>query len=193
MLLQEKLADKKIILASQSPRRQELLHGLGIDFSIVKIDADESYPAELSGEKITEFISASKANAYQNLKENEILITADTLVWLDGEVLGKPKNYEDAFSMIRKMAGKTHEVFTSISLKSTEKLVTFSDCTAVQFAEISDEEIRYYLDNFQPYDKAGSYGIQDWIGYTKIIGIKGCYYNVMGLPLPKLYTELIDF
>lgn len=190
MLLQKKLADKKVILASQSPRRQELLKELGLDFSIAKIEVDESYPSELSREKITEFISAKKANSYTTLNENEILITADTLVWLENEILGKPKDYKDAFAMIQKMSGKTHEVFTSVTLKTLTKQITFSDTTSVTFTIISAEEIDYYLTNYQPFDKAGAYGIQDWLGYAKIKEINGCYYNVMGLPLAKLYEQL---
>lgn len=190
MLLQKKLADKKVILASQSPRRQELLKELGLDFSIAKIEVDESYPSELSREKITEFISAKKANSYTTLNENEILLTADTLVWLENEILGKPKDYKDAFAMIQKMSGKTHEVFTSVTLKTLTKQITFSDTTSVTFTIISAEEIDYYLTNYQPFDKAGAYGIQDWLGYAKIKEINGCYYNVMGLPLAKLYEQL---
>ena len=193
MLLQEKLKNKNLVLASQSPRRQELLKGLNIDFQIIKIDADESYPENLIREEITEFISKTKSEAYPNLKENEILITADTLVWLENEVLGKPKNKNEAFEMIRRMSGKTHEVFTSVTLRNTEKSVTFSETTEVSFDEFTDEEIDFYIRNFQPFDKAGAYGIQDWLGYAKISKINGCYYNVMGLPLRKLYNELLIF
>src|SRR5690606_13329740 len=193
MILQEKFKNKKLILASQSPRRQELLKGLGIDFQVVQIDADENFPENLFGEEITEFISKTKSEAYPNLKENEILITADTLVWLENEVLGKPKNKNEAFEMIRKMSGKIHEVFTSVTLKSIEKSVTFSEVTQVSFDEFTDEEIHYYIQNYKPFDKAGAYGIQDWLGYAKISKINGCYYNVMGLPLRKLYLELLRF
>ena len=193
MLLQEKFKNKKLILASQSPRRQELLKGLGIDFQVVQIDADENFPENLFGEEITEFISKTKSEAYPNLKENEILITADTLVWLENEVLGKPKNKNEAFEMIRKMSGKIHEVFTSVTLKSIEKSVTFSEVTQVSFDEFTDEEIHYYIQNYKPFDKAGAYGIQDWLGYAKISKINGCYYNVMGLPSRKLYNELLIF
>lgn len=193
MLLHEKLNNKKILLASQSPRRQELLKGLELDFEIIKIDADESFPDNLTREKITEHISRNKSEAFRNLTENEILITADTLVWLNGSVLGKPKDYEEGFRMIQSMAGKTHEVFTSVTLKSKEKSVTFSETTEVSFDEFTNEEIGFYLRNFRPYDKAGAYGIQDWLGYAKISKINGCYYNVMGLPLRKLYNELLEF
>jgi len=193
MLLHEKLKDKRVFLASQSPRRQELLKGLGIGFEIIKISADESFPEDLNREKITEYISRNKAEAIENLNENEILITADTLVWLENSVLGKPKDHNDAFSMIRNMSGKTHEVFTSVTLKSKEKSITFSEITEVTFDEFSDEEIEFYIRNFKPFDKAGAYGIQDWLGYVKISKINGCYYNVMGLPLRKLYSELLNF
>lgn len=193
MLLHEKLKDKKILLASQSPRRQELLRGLGIDFEVIKTEADESFPENLIREKITEYISKSKAESIHDLTENQIVITADTLVWLENSVLGKPKDDEDAFEMIRKMSGKMHEVFTSVTLKSKEKSVTFSETTEVVFDDFSDEEIDFYIQNFKPLDKAGAYGIQDWLGYAKISKINGCYYNVMGLPLRKLYNALLEF
>lgn len=193
MLLQEKLDGKKILLASQSPRRQELLRGLGINFEIVKIEADESFPENLIREEITEYIAANKANAYTKLNKNEILLTADTLVWLNNEALGKPKNYEDGFRMLRSMADSTHEVFTSVTIRSDQKSLTFSETTEVTFDEFSEEEIHYYMNHFKPFDKAGAYGIQDWLGYTKISRINGCYYNVMGLPLRKLYRELLGF
>lgn len=193
MLLQEKLFGKKILLASQSPRRQELLKGLGIDFEIVKIESDESFPEELNREEITEHISENKANAFRELNPNEILITADTLVWLNNKVLGKPKDYQDAFDMIAEMSDATHEVFTSVTLKSSEKTITFSETTEVVFDKFSEEEIHFYIENFKPFDKAGAYGIQDWLGYAKISRINGCYYNVMGLPLRKLYQELLFF
>lgn len=193
MLLQEKLDGKKILLASQSPRRQELLRGLGINFEIVKIEADESFPENLIREEITEYIAANKASAYTKLNKDEILLTADTLVWLNNEALGKPKNYEDGFRMLRSMADSTHEVFTSVTIRSDQKSLTFSETTEVTFDEFSEEEIHYYLNHFKPFDKAGAYGIQDWLGYTKISRINGCYYNVMGLPLRKLYRELLGF
>lgn len=189
-MLQDKLHNKKILLASQSPRRQELLKGLGLDFEIVKINSDETYPSELQKEKITEHISKNKAVAYSGLLENEILITADTLVWLNGEVLGKPKDKDDAFKMIRKLAANTHQVYTSVTLTTLQNSLTFSDETHVEFNEFTDEEINFYVENFSPMDKAGAYGIQDWLGFAKIKGIQGCYYNVMGLPLPKLYEVL---
>src|SRR5690606_8068199 len=192
-MLQEKFKNKKILLGSQSPRRQELLKGLGLDFSIVRIDTDETYPHDLVREEITEFISTNKSEAYENLQPNEVLITADTLVRLDKLVLGKPANEQEAFEMIESMAGKIHEVFTSVTIKTVEKIITFSEKTEVHFDEFSPEEIHYYIQNFRPFDKAGAYGIQDWLGYAKISKINGCYYNVMGLPLRKLYLELQEF
>lgn len=193
MLLQEKLIHQKILLASQSPRRQELLKGLDIQFTIVKIDSDESFPEELIREEITEHISENKADAYQDLRPNEILITADTLVWLNNHALGKPTNSKDAFRMISEMSDTVHEVFTSVTLKSLDKKITFSETTEVRFDKFSEEEIKYYIEKFKPFDKAGAYGIQDWLGYAKISRINGCYYNVMGLPLSKLYKELLSF
>lgn len=184
------LANKKILLGSKSPRRQELLRGLGISFEVVSIDCDETYPSELKKEAITNFISEAKAKAYPNLQKNEVLITADTLVGLDELILGKPQDEQAAFDMLQSLAGKAHQVYTSVSLRTTEKLVTFSDRTNVFFDEMSEEEINFYVKNFHPMDKAGAYGIQDWLGYTKVSKIKGCYYNVMGLPLQKLYRTL---
>lgn len=192
-MLNTQLKGKKILLASQSPRRQELLKGLEIDFDVVRIDTDESYPAELKKEAITEFISAQKAKAYTDLQDDEILITADTLVCLGDEVLGKPEDEKAAFDMIRKLAGKTHQVYTSVTIKSTDKEITFSDKTDVSFDEFTDEEIQFYIDHFNPMDKAGAYGIQDWLGFVKVSKIDGCYYNVMGLPLNKLYRVLNQF
>jgi len=192
-MLIEKFKTKKILLGSQSPRRQELLKALGVDFKVVKISSDENYPENLRNEKITEFISLSKANAYSNLKGNEILITADTLVVLNDEVLGKPIDENEAFQMIRKLAGSTHQVFTSVCVRTIENILTFSDKTDVIFDEFTDEEINYYIQNFYPFDKAGAYGIQDWLGYAKVKGIQGCYYNVMGFPLSKFYRKMQSF
>lgn len=191
-MLRKKYAGKKFLLASQSPRRQELLKGLDIDFEIVKIDADESYPEYLVRHEITEHISQAKSKAYTALKENEILITADTLVWLNDEVLGKPQDYEEAVEMLKAQSEATQEVFTSITIRSNQKTKTFSETTKVIFDTLTEEEIRFYLDNYKPFDKAGAYGIQEWMGYAKISRIEGCYYNVMGLPLRALYQVLMN-
>ncbi len=192
-MLRDLLYTKKILLASQSPRRQELMKGLGIDFEVVKIETDESFPENLKREEITEFISNAKSAAFRDLKEGEILVTADTLVWLDNEILGKPNNYEDAVRMLEQLSDSTHEVLTSVTLRSTYRSVSFSETTEVHFDPISEEEIHFYLTTYKPFDKAGAYGIQDWLGYAKISRINGCYYNVMGLPLRKLYLELLEF
>ena len=191
-MILENLNDKKILLASKSPRRQELLKGLGISFEIVVVNCDETYPNHLKNEKITDFISETKAKAYSELKKNEILITADTLVVLDDQILGKPKNEAHAFEMIKSLSQNTHQVYTSVSIKSIDQLITISDKTEVSFDFISDDEIYYYIENYKPMDKAGAYGIQDWLGFAKVSKINGCYYNVMGLPLNKLYHTLKD-
>lgn len=189
-MILENLKDKKILLASKSPRRQELLKALGISFEIVVVNCDETYPNHLKNEKITDFISETKAKAYSELKKNEILITADTLVVLDDQILGKPKNEAHAFEMIKSLSQNTHQVYTSVSIKSIDQLITISDKTEVSFDFISDDEIYYYIENYKPMDKAGAYGIQDWLGFAKVSKINGCYYNVMGLPLNKLYHTL---
>lgn len=191
-MILENLNDKKILLASKSPRRQELLKGLGISFEIVVVNCDETYPNHLKNEKITDFISETKAKSYSELKKNEILITADTLVALGDQILGKPKDEAHAFEMIKSLSQNTHQVYTSVSIKSTDQLITISDKTEVSFDFISDDEIYYYIENYKPMDKAGAYGIQDWLGFAKVSKINGCYYNVMGLPLNKLYHTLKD-
>lgn len=189
-MILENLNDKKILLASKSPRRQELLKGLGISFEIVEVNCDETYPKDLKGAQITAFISEIKAKAYLNLKPNEILITADTLVALGDQILGKPKDEAHAFEMIKSLSQNTHQVYTSVSIKSTDQLITISDKTEVSFDFISDDEINYYIEKYKPMDKAGAYGIQEWLGFAKVSKINGCYYNVMGLPLNKLYHTL---
>jgi len=189
-MLNQKLKNKKILLASKSPRRRELLASLGIDFEIVTIKSDEAYPHELKHEKITEFIAVEKSDAYGKLNPDEILITADTIVWFNDRKIGKPKDKNDAFEMLSELSGNTHEVFTSVCVKTDSKKICFSETTEVDFDFASDEEILYYIENFNPLDKAGSYGIQDWFGFTKVLGIRGDYYNVMGLPVRKLYRVL---
>ncbi len=191
--LQEKLKHNTIILASGSPRRQELLKGLDIPFRIQTKEVDEIYPDNLEAGAITEFLSKLKSTAFTDLDVNDILITADTIVWLDGKALMKPVDREDAIQIIRNLSGKYHEVFTSVCLKSKTKTNIFSDVTKVFFKQLSDIEITYYVDKYEPYDKAGAYGAQDWIGYIAIDKIEGSYYNVMGLPVHKLYKELMEF
>ena len=188
----ENISKYKIVLASNSPRRKELLGGLGLEFVVRTLQGiDESYPSDLKGEAIPMFISGQKAKAYkETMDDDELIITADTIVYVDGEVLGKPKDAADAQRMFHIMSGRTHEVITGVSIVTKEKTVQFATTTRVTFAEISDEEIDYYITNYHPFDKAGAYGIQEWIGYIGITGIEGSYFNVVGLPVQRLYTEL---
>jgi len=185
----------KVILASNSPRRKELLGGLGIDFEVRTLsDIDESYPDTLQGEDIPMFISAKKAEAYkQGMADDEMIITADTIVYDNGHVLGKPKDRGEAIQMLRELSGHAHEVITGVSIVTQEKAVQFASTSKVTFAALTDEEIAYYVDHYKPYDKAGAYGIQEWIGYVAVTRIEGSYFNVMGLPIQRLYTELKQF
>ena len=194
MLLTEKLKDTNIILASQSPRRKELLAGLGLQFSTISLDIDETFDRnEFKKEQITEYLSAKKAKAYTDIQPNDLIITSDTTVWVDDESLEKASNREEAYEMIKKLNGKTHSVYTSVTIRSLEKEVTFSDETQVTFADLTDEEIYFYIDNYKPFDKAGAYGVQEWIGYIGMDNMNGSYFNVMGLPTHKLYKELVKF
>ena len=190
----DNLKKYKVILASNSPRRKELLAGLGVDYEVRTLpDVDESYPDTLQGADIPLYIAKEKADAYRNmLQPGELMITADTIVWLDGRVLGKPKDREDALCMLRDMSGRTHEVFTGVCITTTEWQRSFAAQTEVRFAELSEEEMTYYVDKFQPMDKAGAYGVQEWIGFIGVENISGSYYNVMGLPVQRLYKELIS-
>lgn len=188
----DNLKKYNVILASNSPRRKELLAGLGVKYEVrTLLDVDESYPAHLQGADIPLYISREKAAAYRALmKPRELMITADTIVWLDGKVLGKPIDREDAVQMLRAMSSKTHEVFTGVCITTTEWQRSFTARTEVRFSHLSEEEITYYVDTFQPMDKAGAYGVQEWIGYIGVEYISGSYYNIMGLPVQKLYKEL---
>ena len=180
-----------IILASQSPRRQELLHGLNIPFEVQEVDVEESYPSQLVGVDIPMYLAEKKANAYSpQMKDNTLLITADTIVWHEGCVFGKPTDKEDATRMLKSLSGKTHQVITGVCISTLSKRRTFHVISEVRFARLTPEEIEYYLQNFQPYDKAGAYGVQEWIGYIGVEYIEGSYFNVMGLPVQRLYTEL---
>ncbi len=185
----------KIILASNSPRRKELLGGLGLPFEVrTKSGIDESYPEGLNGEEIALYISKKKAETYKkDMADDELVITADTIVYVEGEVLGKPKDKEDARRMFHLMRGREHQVITGVCIVTKEKTVQFASVTDVTFAQLTDEEIDYYIDRYKPFDKAGAYGIQEWIGYVGITGIKGSYYNVVGLPVQRLYTALKSF
>jgi septum formation protein len=181
-----------IILASKSPRRHELLKLMGLDFSVELKDVDESYPAGLNPADIAIFISEKKAAAFEENSEG-IVITADTIVAINGEILGKPNDYTAAKNMLNKLSGSRHEVFTGVTIRCKGKISSFYDRTEVFCRELNDEEINYYINNFQPFDKAGSYGIQDWFGLTVVEKIVGSYTNVMGLPTEKLYQYLLNF
>lgn len=181
-----------LILASNSPRRRELLSGLGLDFEVrVLPGIDESYPAELREGDIPLYISRAKSKAYlPGLAADELLITADTIVWLDGEVLEKPRDEADACRMLRELSGQTHQVFTGVCLTTTEKQVAFSCRTDVTFAPLDEEEIQHYVRTCRPLDKAGAYGVQEWIGYIGVERVEGSYFNVVGLPVQRLYQAL---
>jgi len=183
-----------IILASQSPRRKELLEKLGYTFKQITKEVEENFPKELAIEKVAEYLSNKKAAAYKNeIKTNDLLITSDTTVCLENEILGKAKSAAQASQMLKQLSGKTHLVITGVTLKSHTKSVSFSVTTEVQMKPLSAKEIEYYVQNFQPYDKAGAYGIQEWIGFIGVENINGSFYNVMGLPLKELYEEIINF
>ena len=188
----DNLKKYKVILASNSPRRKELLAGLGVDYEVRTLpDVDESYPETLQGADIPLYIAKEKADAYVAMMQpGELMITADTIVWLDGKALGKPRDREDALQMLRTMSGRTHEVFTGVCITTTDWQRSFTAQTEVRFATLSEEEIAYYVDNFQPMDKAGAYGVQEWIGFIGVENISGSYYNIMGLPVQRIYNEL---
>ena len=191
-MLREKLKEYNIILASKSPRRQQFFKDLDIDFTIQLKEVEEIYPPELKGIEITDFLADLKSLAFKGLSEKDLLITSDTIVWLDQVALGKPKDAEDAFNMLRSLSGKKHQVITSISIKSKSFQKIINDVTTVSFKELSDDEINYYIKNYKPFDKAGAYGIQEWIGFIAIDNLEGSYFNIVGLPVHKLYKELMD-
>jgi septum formation protein len=191
-MLKEKLTKHNIILASKSPRRQQFLKDLNIPFTIQLKEVDEVYPKELQGTEITDYLADLKSQPFTNsLKENDLLITSDTIVWLDNVALEKPKDKNDAIRMLQEISGKKHQVITSVSLKGIHFQTVFNDTTNVYFKELTIDEIEYYVENHKPFDKAGSYGIQEWIGFIGIERIEGSYFNVMGLPVQKLYKELM--
>ena len=184
----------QLILGSASPRRQELLKSLGFDFLVRPTHADESFPPDLVAQEIPLYLAEKKADAYEEvLKETDLLITADTIVWCEGKVFNKPATFVEGKKMLETLSGKMHEVFTAVCLKGANKQTTFFDVSKVYFKKLKTEEIEYYLTNFSPYDKAGGYGVQDWIGYIGIDKIEGSFYNVMGLPVKDLYEELVKF
>jgi septum formation protein len=191
--LAKKYENHQIILASGSPRRQELLKGLDIPFKIETKEVDEVYPLDLKKQEITEYLAKLKSDAFSDLSDKSIVITSDTIVWLNGKAVMKPKDRGEAIQMLSQLSDNCHRVFTSVCIKSNTKNVVFSDVTKVCFNKLSKKEIVYYVDTYKPYDKAGAYGAQDWIGYIAINKLEGTYYNVMGLPVHKLYKELLDF
>jgi septum formation protein len=190
----EEINRYRIILASRSPRRQQLLYELGLKFEVVTRSWTEKYPRHLKGAEIALYVAGGKAKAFQSeVKDNEIVITADTIVWCNNKVLDKPAGKADARKILREISGNTHEVITGVCLLSAVKQTSFFSSTKVTFTELSDEEIEYYITNFNPYDKAGAYGIQEWIGIAACSRIEGSYFNVMGLPVEQVYRELLRF
>lgn len=184
-----------VLLASKSPRRRELLQQLRIPFDVVSIGGiEEKYPDTLRAEEVPQYLSNLKAEVYsEKLRHNELIITADTVVMVDGEILGKPSGYDDAYDMLMHLSGRTHLVVTGVTITTREKKCSFTTKTEVKFAELTDEEVRFYIDNYSPMDKAGAYGIQEWIGCVAVESITGSFYNVMGLPVHRLYEELKQF
>ncbi len=188
----DNLKKYKVVLASNSPRRKELLTGLGIEYVVKTMpDVDESFPDSLVSDEIPAYIAREKANAYRTIIEkDELIITADTIVWIDGEVLGKPENTEDARKMLKKLSGMTHQVITGVCLTTQQWQRDFTATTEVRFAMLTEDEIDYYVEKYAPMDKAGAYGVQEWIGFIGVESISGSYFNVMGLPIQRLYREL---
>lgn len=179
-----------IILASSSPRRISLMRDTGFKFEIRNISVDEEYPLDLKATDVAIYLACKKSDYFKEVSNDELIITADTTVCLDGEIIGKPKDREDAVNILKKLSGNKHSVITGVCLKMKDKVISFSECTYVYFKDLNDEEINYYVDNFKPYDKAGAYGIQEWIGYIGVEKIEGSFFNVMGLPIHRLYNEI---
>ena len=192
MLLQDRLKDYRLILASASPRRRELLSACDIDFVLAdKFECEECYPADLAADKVAEYLSQLKSEAYPHtLNEEDILLTADTVVIAEGEILGKPKDNTDAERLLKMLSGATHKVVTGVTLRTAQRTLSFSAESLVSFRTLKEEEVAYYIEQYRPLDKAGAYGIQEWIGYVAIERIEGSFYNVMGLPVQRLYVEL---
>ena len=190
-MLKNKLHNYSLILASGSPRRQQFFKDLDLDFEIRLKEIEEIYPPELKAEEITNYLAELKANAFEGeLKANEILITSDTIVWHNGRALGKPKDEQDAITILKSLSNATHEVITSVCFKTNIKTKLLHEITKVTFNELSEDAIRYYIENYKPFDKAGAYGIQEWIGFVGVSKIEGSYANVMGMPTDKVYEYL---
>ncbi len=194
-MLKNQLKEFHIILASESPRRQFLLKELGLEFEVQATNVDEVYPENLTPSEVAVYLANLKADSFDLNKEPEhsIIITADTIVYINGEILGKPGNREEAIEMLEKLSNRRHEVITAVCLKSRNKRKTFHVFSSVYFKQLSTAEIDFYIENFHPYDKAGAYGVQEWIGYIAISRIEGSFFNIMGLPVKELYEELLDF
>jgi len=194
-MLKTRLKKYDVVLASASPRRKQLLQEMDIEFTVYPKHVEEIIPFGLNPKEVAEYLSKLKAEAFseKEIKANSLIITADTVVTLDGKILGKPVNRDDAFNILKNLSNKSHEVITGVTIRSASKQLTFSVSTEVNFKPLTDKEIEYYIDHFKPYDKAGAYGIQEWIGHVAIEWIKGSYFNVMGLPTHRLYIELLRF
>ncbi len=183
----------ELLLGSKSPRRQELLKGAELKYRLVNIDCEESHPADMNPKEVAGYLAIKKSKAFSELNEGQVLLTADTIVYLDEQILNKPMDEEDARNMLKQLSNKMHTVYTGVCLRSLQKMVSFTESTEVYFKRLSDEQINYYVLTHKPLDKAGAYGIQDWIGYTGILQIKGDFFNVMGLPIQRVYDELSKF
>lgn len=188
-----KLNNYNIILASGSPRRQQFLNDLNLDFTIDVREIEEVFPDTLKGAEITDYLAKLKSEPFADLNSDDLLITSDTIVWMNDKAIGKPKDKEDAIKILNDLSGNMHEVITSICFKTRTNTKIINDITKVYFKELSKNEIEFYVDNFEPFDKAGSYGIQDWIGYIGVEKIEGSYFNVMGFPVHKFYQEMLKF
>lgn len=195
MILHQRLKSYHLILASQSPRRQQLLSEAGLEYELSpRFECEEIFPNDLPASEVAEYLSRLKSEAYpQVLVDGDILLTADTVVVAEERILGKPADKDDAFAMLRMLSGREHEVITGVTLRSTKQTKSFSAHSKVRFRQLSDEEIAYYIETYSPMDKAGSYGIQEWIGYVGIEGIEGSFFNVMGLPIQRVWCELEKF
>ncbi|ANH60700.1 Maf-like protein [Dokdonia donghaensis] len=191
-MLKEKLKNHNLILASGSPRRQQFFKELDLDFTIQLKPVDETFPDHLQGAEITDYLAKLKAAAFTDLQATDILVTSDTIVWFNGVALNKPEDRDEAYAMIAALSGNSHEVITSVAFTTKESQTVINDTTTVTFKELTEEEINYYIDNYQSYDKAGGYGIQEWFGYIAVTRLKGSYFNVMGMPLHKVYETLMQ-
>lgn len=191
-MLKEKLKNHNLILASGSPRRQQFFKELDLDFTIQLKPVDETFPDHLQGPEITDYLAKLKAAAFTDLQATDILVTSDTIVWFNGVALNKPEDRDEAYAMIAALSGNSHQVITSVAFTTKEGQTVINDTTTVTFKELTEQEINYYIDNYQPYDKAGGYGIQEWFGYIAVTSLEGSYFNVMGMPLHKVYETLMQ-